>query len=87
MQIEKDLFNIFMEYSEDKYEMNKHIIKYIDDKIKETKLKRNEETVSILTELINSINNARCEERRSEQIDFIRKNLYKLEYEEYELTH
>ena len=82
--IRKELFKIFQD-TKDQYELYEKVIKYIDSVAENTKGEENSEFYNILRELINSINNVGCENRRSQQIDLINKSMNNISnrYEKY----
>lgn len=82
--IEKDIFNMFMKCGDDKFQLSKDIIVYIEKVIKSTKKAKNNEIIDTLISLHDSINNAGCEKRRSNQLDTIRNAMRKIDDEELE---
>lgn len=70
MDIKKELFNTFQN-TKDNYELYEGLVSYIDNVIKYTKGQENAKFYEHIIHLLNSINNARCEERRSEQIEYL----------------
>jgi hypothetical protein len=67
---DKELFKIFMKYSDD-FERAIEIEKLIKDRLHKSLGEENAAFYDILRRLINSINNAGHEERRSQQISLI----------------
>ena len=70
MDIKKDLFNFFQN-TKDNYELYEGVIRYIDDVIKYTKGQENAKFYEHVTHLLDSINNAGCEKRRQEQMEYL----------------
>lgn len=70
--IEKKLFKIF-NIGADEYEIYKLLNVFVREIVEETKGIENARFYEVLRLLSNSINNAGCEERRSEQIAMIHK--------------
>lgn len=84
MDIRKDLFKIFQE-NKDSYDLYEKTVTFIEKTIRNVKGEENAMFYRVLSQLASSINNAGCEERRSEQIQYIHDNLYIIsdEYEDY----
>jgi len=70
MDIKKDLFKLFQE-TKDNYGLYEKIVKYSEEVITDTKGKENSEFYEIVVKLLDSINNAGCEERRNDQIKLL----------------
>ena len=82
--IRRELFKIFQN-TKNQYDLYEDVIKYINSVIENTKGKENSEFYNVLRELSNSINNAGCESRRSQQISLINKSMNDISnnYEDY----
>lgn len=70
LNIKKELFKIFLN-EKDNYNLYEKIITFVEKVIQDTKGKENAEFYNHVTNLLNSINNAGYEERRSQQIQYL----------------
>jgi len=76
---DRDVFNIFANSHLDNFALANKVEELLELRVKEVQREENLEFYDTLRILINSINNAGCEERRSEQIAFIRKKMNTIE--------
>lgn len=70
MDIRKELFKIFQD-TKDSYNLYENTVKFVEKVIEETKGKENAEFYEVVIRLLDSINNAGCENRRSQQIQLL----------------
>ncbi len=71
-ELKKKLFKLFTENKQNYYGLYLEVENLITSEVHKARAEENVEFYDCLRQLNNSINNAGCEERRSEQIDLIR---------------
>ena len=70
MDIKRELFQIFQN-NKDQFTLYERITEFIERVIEETKGEENEQFYEVVIHLLDSINNAGCEDRRSQQIQLL----------------